>query len=437
MARSRSILLVALSGALLFAKIAACQDARAHVQGTVTESSGAAINGAVATLINVNTGVVTRSVTTETGLYRLDYIDPGTYMLTIESPGFAKFVQQNFELQAQADLTVDAKLTVGAVQESLNVTASPVEVQFNNAYVNLTIDTKLADELPRFERKPFKLSLLDPSAVEQRRGEMNPYNSYAPNSVELGGLTDLKNELQVDGSPIGIAYKAAWVPNTDSVQEAYIQKNAVDASVGHSAGGTISIATKSGTNQIHGDLLWLGRIPNLNAVTDRTTNTFNAARNNIYGGAVGNAIIKNKLFSFFSYEAQRLRTPTVTLWTVPTAVEASGDISRSLNANGSLRTIYDPYTTVFNAGTGIATRAPFPGNKISSSRFDPLGARWMGDIASLGANRNPDNLTGVNNYSVVNIGRTNYWDLSERVDYYATEKLRFFARPSLYRTDVL
>src|SRR3954465_5893206 len=106
------------------------------------------------------------------------------------------------------------------------------------------------------------------------------------------------------GARSELPYKAAWVPNTDSVQEANIQKNAVDASVGHSAGGTISIATKSGTNQIHGDLLWLGRIPKLNAVTDRTTNTFNAARNNIYGGSVGNAIIKNKMFSFSNNQKQ-------------------------------------------------------------------------------------------------------------------------------------
>src|SRR4051794_30871706 len=158
MPRSRSILFAALLGALLmFSSIAACQDARAHVQGTVTDPSGAAISGAAVTLINVNTGVVTRAMTNDTGLYRLDYIDPGTYVLNIESTGFAKFIQQNFEIQAQADIRVDAKLTVGAVQESLNVTASPVEVQFNNANVNLTIDTKLADELPRFERNPFKL----------------------------------------------------------------------------------------------------------------------------------------------------------------------------------------------------------------------------------------------------------------------------------------
>ena len=413
------------------------QDFRAHLQGAVTDSSKAGIADASVTLFNINTGVKMAAVTNDAGLYRFDYVDPGTYTLTVEHPGFNKFSQENFQIQAQGDVTINATLAVGAVQETVTVASSPVEVQFNNTNVTLTIDTKLADELPRFERNPFKLSLLDPSTVEQRRGEMNPYNSYAPNSVEMGGLTDLKNELQIDGSPIGIAYKAAWVPNTDSVQESNIQKNAVDASVGHSAGGTLSIATKSGTNEFHGVVSWLQRNPTLSAVTDRTTNTFTAARNNVYGGALGNPIIKNKLFSFFSYEAQRLRTPSVSLWTVPTAAERAGDFSRSLNASGTLRTVYDPYTTVFNPATGTATRQPFPGNVVPASRFDSLGARWMNDLAPFIPNRTPDNVTNLNNYSFVNIGRTDYWDLSERVDYYATDKWRIFARPSLYRTNVL
>src|SRR3954451_5901376 len=105
MPRSRLLLLAAICSALLFSTTAVCQDARAHVQGTVTDPSGAAISGAAVTLMNVNTGVVTRATTNDTGLYRLDYIDPGTYVLNIESTGFAKFIKQNFEIQAQADIT--------------------------------------------------------------------------------------------------------------------------------------------------------------------------------------------------------------------------------------------------------------------------------------------------------------------------------------------
>ena len=422
---------------LVLAFILNGQDFRAHIQGTVSDSSTAGIPGASVVLLNINTGVSATASTNETGAYRFDYVDPGTYTLTVEQAGFARFSQEKFPVQAGGDITVNVPLQIGGVQEAVTIAATPVEVQFNNTNVTLTIDTKMAQDLPRFERNPFKLSLLDPTVVEARRGEMNPYNSYSPNSVEMGGLTDLKNELQVDGSPIGIAYKAAWVPNTDSVQETNVQKNAVDASVGHSAGGTISIATRSGTNEWHGVVSWLGRIPALNAVTDRTTNTFTAARNNTYGGAVGNPIIRNKLFSFFSFEAQRLRTPSTTLWTVPTAAEVTGDFSQSLNTSASQRTIYDPFTTTFNPATGVATRQAFAGNRIPASRFDPLGARWMADLAPFVPNRTPDNVTGVNNYSFVNIGRTNYWDLSERIDYYLNSKIRIFSRPSIYRTNVL
>ncbi|MEP6717439.1 MAG: TonB-dependent receptor, partial [Terriglobia bacterium] len=406
-------------------------------QGAVTDSSSAGIPGATVALLNVNTGLRAVATTNESGVYRFDYVDPGKYTLTVEQSGFARFSQENFSVQAGGDITVNVPLQIGGVREAVTVAASPVEVQFNNTNVTMTIDTKMAQDLPRFERNPFKLSLLDPTVVETRRGEMNPYNSYSPNSVEMGGLTNLKNELQVDGSPVGIAYKAAWVPNTDSVQETIVQKNAVDASVGHSAGGTLSIATRSGTNEWHGVASWLGRIPAMNAVTDRTTNTFTAARNNIYGGTLGNPIIRNKLFSFFSYEAQRLRTPATTLWTVPTPAEIGGDFSQSLNTNGALRTIYDPFTTTFDPATGAVTRQAFSGNRIPASRFDSLGARWAGDLAAFVPNRPPDNITGQNNYSFINVGLTNYWNLSERVDYYLNPSIRIFARPSLYRTAVL
>src|SRR4051794_17734437 len=213
------------------------QDFRAQVQGLVTDSSKAAVVGANVSLLNINTNVRTVKTTNETGLYRFDFVDPGTYTLAVESPGFNRFSRETFAIQARGDVTVDAVLTAGSVQETVTVEGNPLEVQFNNSNVTLTIDTKLANELPRFDRNPFKLALLMPSAVETRRSEMNPYNSYSANSVELGGGTNLKNNLMVDGSPIGIGYKVAWVPNPDAVQEANVDKNSVDAGSGHSAGG--------------------------------------------------------------------------------------------------------------------------------------------------------------------------------------------------------
>ena len=174
-----------------------------------------------------------------------------------------------------------------------------MSVQFNSASRDLIIDTKLAEEMPRFDRNPFKLTLLAPSAVNTR-GEMMPFHSWAANSVDLGGATNLKNDLQVDGSPIGIGHKNSYPPNTDAVQEVVVSTNSVDAESGHSAGGLISMTLKSGTNEWHGTTFYLGRYPWLNAMADRTRNTRIATRQHMYGGTLGNPIIKNKLFSFFS-----------------------------------------------------------------------------------------------------------------------------------------
>lgn len=411
------------------------QDPRARVQGLVVDASNAAIVGATVTLVNINTGVKMVRPTNDTGLYRFDYVDPGLYTITIEATGFSRFTRENFEIRAQGDVTVDASLKLGGVQESVTVTGNVTEVQFNTSNNNLTLDTVLTTELPRFDRNPFKLTLLMPSATETRRGEMNPYNSYSANSVELGGNTNLKNNLLVDGSPIGVGYKVAWVPNADAVQEANVEKNSVDASVGHSAGGTISMATKAGTNDFHGSVFWLGRNPSFNAVTDRTTGIKSAQRNNIYGVSVGHPVLKNKLFNFFSWEVQKPRQPATTLKSVPTALEKTGDFSQSLTRTGAQLTIYDPYTTIFDPTTSVVTRTPFTGNRIPSNRFDSLGARWMSELLS--PNRNPDDITGTNNFGAETRTITDYYDISDRVDWYLNEKWRVFARPSLYRTNIV
>ena len=238
---------------------ALAQNHRARISGIVTDQSEAVVAGATVTLLNINTGVPVVRQTSESGLYLFDLVDPGTYRVTVEFQGFNKFVQENIVAQMRGDITVNAKLTPGAVQESITVSESPVAVQFNSAAKDFTIDSKLAAEIPRIDRNPFKLTLLAPSAVNTR-GEMQPYHSWAANSVDLGGGTNLKNDLQVDGSPIGIGHKNSYPPNTDAVQEVVVSQNPVDAESGHSAGGLISLTLKSGTNEFHGSAFIRGAI---------------------------------------------------------------------------------------------------------------------------------------------------------------------------------
>ena len=248
-----------LVGLCLLSTLAA-QSYRAKISGLVTDQTAAVVPGATVTLLNINTGVKVVRNTSESGLYLFDLVDPGTYSVTIEATGFVKFIQENVQVQTRDDLTVNATLRPGGVQETITVTDTPVAVQFNTASRDLIIDTKLAEEMPRFDRNPFKLTLLAPSAVNTR-GEMMPFHSWAANSVDLGGGTNLKNDLQVDGSPIGIGHKNSYPPNTDAVQEVVVSTNSVDAESGHSAGGLISMTLKSGTNEWHGTTFYLGPIP--------------------------------------------------------------------------------------------------------------------------------------------------------------------------------
>ena len=199
--------------------------------GNVTDESKAAVVGATVTLLNVNTGIKVTRQTSDQGLYLFDNVDPGTYSVTVEMAGFGKFTQENILVQSGGDVTVNVGLKVGSVQSALTVTEAPAAVEFNSSNKDLTIDTKMANEMPRLDRNPFKLTLLAPSAINTR-GEMQPYHSWAMNSVDLGGGTNLKNDLQVDGSPIGLGHKDSYPPNTDAVQEVVVSQNSVDAEVG-------------------------------------------------------------------------------------------------------------------------------------------------------------------------------------------------------------
>jgi hypothetical protein len=412
----------ALAGMLLLAFCGTmwAQTYRGTVRGLVTDQTTAVLPGATVTLTNTQTGVTTTKPSDSAGLYVFDFVDPGTYAITVEAAGFGKFTQENVVVQSGGDVTVNASLNPGSLQQSVTVDATPVAVDFNSSNQELTIDTKMANDTPRLDRNPFKVALLEPAAVNTR-GEMQPYNSWAPNSVDLGGGTNLKNQLLVDGSPIGMGHKAGYPPNQDDVQEEIVSQNSVDAESGHSAGGLISITTKGGTNEWHGETFYLGRYPWLSAESDRTTFTANATRQNMFGADLGNPILKNKLFNFFSLEDWRVANPGSYVVTVPTALERQGDFSRSYNIDGGVRTIYDPYSTVIGAN-GAVSRTPYPNNIVPASAMDPLAVKFMGEFW---APNNPgDNITGVNNFKKAFVDTFNYLNFSDRIDYNISDKWR-------------
>lgn len=218
----------------------------------------------------------------------------------------------------------------------------------------------------------------------------------------------------------------------DAVQELTVQQNAIDSEFGFSAGGTLNLSQKSGTNDIHGTAYYFGRNPALNALANRITRDPNIVRTSTFGGTIGHPIIKNKLFNFFVYEKWKVTQPASKIATMPTDAEKNGDFSHALTPQGNLQTIYDPFSTKFDPATSTVTRTPFPGNIIPPNRIDPAAKKLMGD---LWAPNNPgDDLSGLNNFKKAYPWWENYYNFSDRVDYNITDNWRLFARFSKFET---
>jgi hypothetical protein len=408
------------------------QDYRARLQGIVTDSSEASVVGATVTLLNTGTGISVARQTGANGAYLFDNVEPGTYTVTAEFQGFSRQIQENVLVQTRADVTVNFNLKPGAVVETITVAASAVTLQFNTTTRELTVDRKMLMDLPVKARNPFTLALLDPAVVNRYFAERNPFFMWSSSSMDVGGNTTRKNDLLLDGAPIQVGPKGSYSPPMDAVQEFSVQQNSVDSEFGHSAGGTMSVSIKSGTNEIHGTAYYFGRNPTFNAVVNPISHTPNFIRNHIWGGTVGGPVKKNKLFTFFAYEGWRTKEPRDTLRTMPTDLQRRGDFSQTLTRTGALRTIYDPTTTVLDVANNTSIRTPFPGNVIPASRFDPTAARIMGDI--WGPNGPGDDLAGSNNFKASYAWPMTNWNITNRTDWNVNDRLKVFGRYSRFKT---
>ncbi|HWB82810.1 MAG TPA: carboxypeptidase regulatory-like domain-containing protein [Bryobacteraceae bacterium] len=419
-----SLLATLVAGSLI------AQDIRGRVQGTVSDSSGAVVTGAAVTLSNDGTGVRVDQTTQATGHYLFDFVIPGNYTVSVALPGFRTFVQKNILVQARGDVTVDATLQVGAARDAVTVEATPVAVEFNTSTMSNTVDTKLANTLPLISRNPFLFVALNPAVVLHSTTQQEPFHHWAASQFDVGGNTNDKNDILLDGSPSMVTQKSSYTPPMDAVEEVNLQQNSVDAEFGHSAGGVVAMQMKSGTNDFHGTAYYLGRNPALNALADRSTHTTNLTRQNTWGATLGNPIKRNRVFNFFAYEGMNISSPLSVINTLPTAAERTGDFSQALNTQGGLRTIYDPWSTKVNGST--VTRDPFPNNIIPSTRIDPtaktiIGNLWQPNSPGVGP-------TGTNNFLKSYADPYHYWNLMDRVDYNISDRWKVFGRYNQFHT---
>src|SRR5262245_63091001 len=423
---------------LAFGSLVSAQDDRGKVKGSVRDENGGAIVGAQVVLRNTKTGVeVTRQSDSE-GRFVFDFVEPGDYILTAEQSGFKKAVQENIEVRVRGDIAVTLNMAVGGVTETVTVESAPVAVQFNSSSTQLTVENKVIDQLPIRGRNPYNVATLDPTVspgTGSTSNENRPYHHAYASDIDVGGQTTRANDVLLDGVPLVSSYKSSYTPALDAVQEVTFQKNAIDSEYGYSAGGVIVLNMKSGTNDFHGTAIANWRNPKLNALTDPTIKrtagadetNFRGTNLKIYGGTLGAPIIKNKLFTFTSYEHWNDASPLPFTLTVPTALERQGDFSQSTMKNGVIRTIYDPQTSTGSSGT----RTAFTGNKIPSQRFDPTALKLLQDMPMPKLPGSQDNLQGFK------VNETSYWNFSQRVDWNYSDKWRTFFRYGQFKAILL
>ncbi|MFB3854848.1 MAG: carboxypeptidase regulatory-like domain-containing protein [Vicinamibacterales bacterium] len=432
--------LLALLAVLAMASPAAAQDYRSRVQGAVLDETRAALPGVTVTLTNEATGVKVVRVSDTQGRYLFDFVEPGTYSVTAELSGFKKAERTGIRVQQRGDVTADLTLSIGTLEETVTVMAESAQVQLNSSNAQLTLERQLIDQMPLSGRNPYNLAMLDPTfnpGVGTTANENRPYHHAFANDYDAGGGTRRANDVLLDGVPLGASYKTAYTPSMDAVEEITVSKTSADAEHGHSLGGIISLNMKSGTNEKKGSAYFFTRDPSMNSRADPTivlkpgqdTSTMFGTELTMFGGTFGFPIRKNKIFSFTSYEQWDDKRPLTVVRTVPTELERKGDFSQSL-VGGKVRTIYNPFSSVVDPATNRVVRTAFSNNQIPSSVWDAVAVKMLAEIPLPNVAGNVDNLQ----YGVYD--KTDYWNLSQRIDINFSDNWKMFVRYGQFKADL-
>ena len=361
---------------LALSDLGVAQTELAHVNGRVTDQSGAVIADTEVEIKNVDTNLSVTVETNQDGLYTFPSLRPGHYVLSAQKTGFKTVTVTQFDLNAQDRVTRDLVLQVGSANESVTVTTETLNINTTDASVSTVVDRQFADNLPLNGRSFQSLIELAPGVLPTA-GEGNT------DTFVVNGQRETSNYWTVDGvsANIGIGSNIGnpgaglggqagatslsggtnSIVSEDALQEFRIQTSTASPESGLTAGGQISIVTRSGTNQFHGSLFDYFRNDALDANDWFNGYTNNPAlpkaeeRQNDFGGTFGGPILRNRTFFFFSYEGLRLRLPQTQLTQVPdlqSRQDAIPAIQQFLNAyplpNGP-EVVGSPGAAEFNA----------------------------------------------------------------------------------------
>ena len=319
------------------------------ILGTVKDASGAVVAGADVSVKNAGTNFTREVKTDAKGDYAVPDLEPGDYSVSVRAQGFQEAIHSGLQLVVNQLLRVDVTLTVGSIQQKVEVTGQPPLVQTDTSSVGQVIAENQVENLPLNGRNFLQLALLSPGTNDGGPGNAQASRDIGGVSLAANGARTPSNNYMMDGMDNNLAINGyiGLMPSVDTIQEFKVQTSTYSAEFGRSAGAQINLVSKSGTNQWHGSAYEFLRNDHLDAADFLLNSTPGGQKQqlkqNQFGATIGGPVSiphvyngKDKTFFFFGYEGFRIRRGQTFKSTVPTAAEKQG------NFTALSTTIYNP-----------------------------------------------------------------------------------------------
>lgn len=412
------------------------QTATGSIVGEVHDESGAAVSGAQITLTNVTNNQASSTVTSNLGYYSFPLVQPAAYRLTVRAQGFKEWVQENIHLTVATTLSIDVALSVGQVTQSVTVTDEPPLLDTQTSSLGQVIGNESVENLPLNGRNAYGFAALVPGVIAPYGFTQTAFDEYNDQFISINGSRPNQNMFLLDG---GINSEPAFTgpgyfPSVDLVDQYKVQTSNFSAEFSHTGGGLVNVITKSGGNRLHGSGWEFFRNTNLVA-NDFFSNSAGLPRAqfrfNQFGGTAGGPIRHDKTFFFAAYEGLRWVQSGSAVGTLPTAAQRTGDFSSTLNAQGQVIPIYNPFTTRPDpSNPGQYIRDPYPGNIVTN--IDPVAQQLLNYLPL--PNQAGDAITGNNNYVTNFSSPIEENSFSLRIDQSLPRAQKLFVRYSINDT---
>ena len=400
--------------------------AQSTLTGLITDPSGAVIPNARVEAMNLNTGVDQSAITNQEGYFTISALTPGAHSVRVSAQGFAPLTRTGIALDENQDLRLDLTLEIGTQEATVQVSSQAPALQQETSDISTSLPQEAIRDLPLNGRSIEALIALAPAT--RSIGSFGVYQQSANTGgrVSIGGAPPSFNSFLLDGNANELPTSGSpMVPlSPEALQELIIITHNAPAEYGRTGGGVVNYISRGGTNALHGSAWEFAQNDIFNAndyFSKAQGKPIPPLRFNQYGGAVGGHILPNRLFFFSSYEGSHQTIGSNAFYTVPTALQRSGDFSQTFDGAGRLIPIYDPVT-----GSAQAPRTQFLGNAIPKGRLNPVALNVLTFYPQPNVPGNA--LTGVNNYFASGLQTTSRNAFNVRLDAYLTPAQRLSGR---------